>query len=227
MRDIRKKLSIVAIAALFLTLATLPAITAETQTQDEQTIPVEITTVSENGLLRSEIFKLTSVEWSSLIQKISVLMKLLNMARGEQDTSNILLDFLNANESPILTRIVNSLLSSKLGLKRQLVASVGWGLDLNPFKKSQTDFIKPITFWHYAEQSDMMSVPSMTASIDFNPFKLKNVMGSQVGIMLRFRGVYIHLQQPLPDQSFTFFIGTAKHIINFELPSIQLPSTVM
>jgi hypothetical protein len=227
MRDIRKKLSIIAVAALFLTLATIPATTAETVTEEEQTIPVEITTVAENGLLQTERFQLTSVEWNSLIQKISMLMKLLNMAKGEEAASNILLDFLNANDNPILSRIINGLLSSKMSFKRQLVVSAGWGLNLNPFKKSQTDFIKPITMWHYAEQSNTMGLPSLTSSIDFDPFKLKNVMGSQLGIMLRFRGVYIHLPQPLPQQSFTFFMGTAKHIINLELPSIQLPNTMM
>ena len=227
MRDIRKKLPIIAVATLFLILATIPATTAETLSQDKEMIPVDITTVSENGLFQTDRFQLSSVEWNSLIQKISMLIKLLNMAKGEEAASNILLDFLNANDSPILSRIINGLLNSKLNFDRQLIASAGWGINLNPFIKSQTDFIKPITIWHYAEQSNTMGFPSMTASIDFSPFKLKSVMGSQVGVMLRFRGVYIHLPQPLPEQSFTFFLGSAKHVMNFELPSIQLPNTTM
>ena len=226
MRDIRKKLTIVAVAALFLSLAAIPATTTETL-QEEQTIPIEITTISENGLFQTERFQLTSVEWSSLIQKISMLMNLLNMAKGDEEASNILLDFLNINDSPILSKIINGLLSSKLNFKRQLVASAGWGINLNPFKKTQTDFIKPITFWHYQEQSNTMGLPSMTANMDFSPFKLKTVMGGQIGFMLRFRGVYVHLPQQLPEQSFTFFLGTAKHIVSFELPTIQLPNTMM
>jgi len=227
MRDIRKKLSIISVAVFFITLATIPAITAEIPTQDEQTIPVEITTVQENGFLQTETFQLSNVEWSSLIQKLNSLMQLLNMVKGKEATSNLLLDFLNTNDNPILSRIISGFLNSNMNFKRQLVVSAGWGVNLNPFEKTQTDFIKPITFWHYAEQSNTMQFPSMTASMDFSPFKFKTMMGSQIGLMFRFRGVYVHLPQTFPEQSFTFFMGTAKYIINFELPNIQLPTNMM
>ena len=106
---------------------------------------------------------------------------------------------------------------------RQLIISAGWGLTLNPFKKTQTDFVKPITFWHYADQSDTMLIPSITASLTLNPFQVKSMMGSQLGVMIRFRGVYVNIPQQLPQQSFTFFIGSAKHILNVELPTFELP----
>jgi hypothetical protein len=226
MRDIRKKTSIV-VAVLFISLTLIPITTADTAIQQEQIIPIELTTVQENGFLQTETFYLSDVEWSSVVGKLTTLMQILNMVKGEEAISNALLDFINGNDNPLLSRIISGLLNSQMDFDRQLVISAGWGINLIPFRNSQTDFIKPITFWHYAEQSDTMTFPSMTASLDFSPFKLKSVIGSQLGIMFRFRGVYIHIPQTFPNQSFTFFIGTAKRIINIELPNLELPSNMM
>jgi hypothetical protein len=98
---------------------------------------------------------------------------------------------------------------------------------LNPFKKGQTDFVRPITCWHYAPQSETLLYPSTTATLNLDPFEFKTITGSQFGLMMRFRGVYIHIPQSLPNQSFTFFVGSAKYIMNIELPTLQLPEGMM
>jgi len=227
MKKMLEKTSIIAVAALFLTVSIMPMIAADLGTEKEQTIPIEISSIQENGLLKTETFRLTNAEFSTIIEKLTTLINLINMAKGEDAVANILLNFINGNNNPLLSKIINALLTSNMDFDRKVVVSAGWGLNINPFKKSQTEFVKPITFWHYAQNSDTLTFPSSTATLNLNPFEAKTMIGSQLGIMLRFRGVYVHIPQSYPAQSFTFFIGSAKHIINIELPTLQAPDGMM
>ena len=227
MKKMIEKTTIITVAALFLTVSIMPIISANEQTDNEQLIPIEIASVQENGLLQRETFRLTNLEFSSLMEKLNILINLIKTVKGEDAVANILLDFINGQENPIMAKIINALLNSDMDFKRQLVVSAGWGLNLNPFKKSQTEFIRPFTMWHYAQQSESLTIPSSTITLKMSPFEIKTMFGSQFGVMLRFRGVYIHIPQQLPSQSFTFFIGSAKHIINFEVPTIELPEGMM
>ena len=222
MKTTIEKVSIIGVAALFLTVSIMPMIAAQ-EIPETETTSIEIASVQNNGLLQTETFQLTTNELASLIEQLTRLTNLIDTAKDQESIGSILLDFINGNTNPIIAKIIDALLSSKMDFDRQLVVSAGWGLTLNPFKKTETDFVKPIAFWHYAEKEETMQIPSITATLNMNPFQVKSMMGSQFGIMLRFRGVHVHIPQKLPQQSFTFFIGSAKHVINVELPTIQIP----
>ena len=172
MKKMLEKTTIIAVAALFFTVSIMPMIAADLGTEKEQTIPIEISSIQENGLLKTETFRLTNAEFSTIIEKLTTLINLINMAKGEDAVANILLNFINGNNNPLLSKIINALLTSNMDFDRKVVVSAGWGLNINPFKKSQIDVIKPkpITFWHYAQNSDTMTFPSSTATLNLNPF---------------------------------------------------------
>ena len=73
-----------------------------------------------------------------------------------------------------------------------------------------------MALWCYVDSSDIMPISSGTGVISLNPFEIKTFTGAQMGFMLRFRGLYIHVAQPLPQKAYTFFIGTAKQIGGIE-----------
>lgn len=224
MMSIRKKGMILAVAALFLSLTMAPAITAEEKTTTPQTYAVEFTSVAENGLHLKETVQLTEPEIQVLQFRLSLLLNLLKNQVNVDGILNLLLRVLDMGGYPMVTQIITRLFDSEFLLKGKLVVSYGWGLDLNPFKDSETSFAKPITFWNYQESSEMLQIPSMTTIVDLNPFELKTVTGSQLGLMFRFQGIYLHISQPLPQQSFTFILGRSRRATSLEIPSISLPT---
>lgn len=221
--SIGKKGMILAVAALFLSLSIAPAVTAKEEINTPQTYAVELTSIAENGLLVKETFQLTDGELQVLQFRLSLLLNLLKNQVNINTILNLLIQFLDLGGYPVLTRIITRMFDSEFLLNGKLVFSYGWGLDLNPFKDSETSFTRPFTFWSYQEKSDLLNLPSMTAIVDLNPFELKTVTGNQLGLMFRFQGIYLHISQPLPQQSFTFILGRSRRAASLELPSISLP----
>lgn len=221
MMSILKKGMILAVAALFVSLSMAPVITAEKETKS--TYAVNFTSVKENGRIIKDTLILTEEEVNVLKNRLSSLLDLLKNQDESDDIMKLLLNFMNLDEYPILSRIISNLFNSELLMKGNLVFSEGWSMTLNPFNDGDISFMKPITLWRYQDASDMFQVPSMTAIIDLNPFELKTIEGSQFGFMFRFKGIYLEITQPLPQQSFTFFLGVSRHATAFELPSISLP----
>ena len=224
MRKIYQKGMILAIVALFISVSAAPILTAESQIQEEQTIPVEIMSVQQDGTYSTETFKLTTDEITSVITKIQKINDAVTTAKDRFSLIDMLLNLLRGNSNnPLLSRIIQAILGNGLNIDQKFVASAGWGLNLNPMKDMKTDIIRPITFWHYAPMSDAMQVPSTTAVLQFNPsFKIKTAIGGQIGCMLGFKGIYVFIPEQYPTQSFTFFAGTARQIINIEM-NINLP----
>jgi hypothetical protein len=219
--SILKKGMILAVAALFVSLSMAPVITAEKETKSMYA--VNFTSVKENGRIIKDTLILNEEEVNVLKNRLSSLLELLKNQDESDDIMKLLLNFMNLDEYPILSRIISNLFNSELLMKGNLVFSEGWSMTLNPFNDGDISFMKPITLWRYQDASDMFQVPSMTAIIDLNPFELKTIEGSQFGFMFRFKGIYLEITQPLPQQSFTFFLGVSRHATAFELPSISLP----
>lgn len=222
MMSVLKKGMILAVAALFITLAGAPAISAEES--KTPTYAVKLNSIGENGRLIKETFVLSEEEIEVLKFRLNWIFDLLKNQVDMQGVLNILQRFLNMDDYPILSRIVTNILDSKLMMKGNLVFSEGWSMTLNPFNDGDISFMKPITFWSYQESSDMFDIPSMTTIVDLNPFELKTIQGNQIGFMFRFKGIYLEITQPLPQQSFTFFVGVSRHAGAIELPNLSLPN---
>jgi hypothetical protein len=223
MKNTFKKGMILGIVALFISVSSAPLFSAEPQLQEARTTPIEITSIQQDGSYATETFQLTTDEMTSVIRKIQEINDALNKATDRYSLIDILLGLLRGNNNnPLLSKIIQNILGNGINIDKKFIASAGWGLNLNPMKDMKTDFVKPLTFWHYAEMSDAMQVQSMTALFQFNPIKFKTAIGSQIGFMFRFKGIYVHMPEQYPNQSFTFFAGTAKQIVNIEL-NINMP----
>jgi hypothetical protein len=119
--------------------------------------------------------------------------------------------------------LISYILQGELLKNKDIVISQGFNYNINPFKTISTDFMKPIVFWRYMESSEMFMTPCSTTIINFDPLEFKTLIGAQMGLLLRFRGIYIHIPKQMPEQSFTFFIGFARYAGGFELPSLSIP----
>lgn len=223
MNKMFEKATILAVAMLFISILAMPVIVAEKQTQ-QRTFPVELSSVQSDGTIKTEIYQLSNGDLASLLEKLQNLLDLLNGVTDKNKLLDLLLELLRGEGNPIISKILQNLIDSNFALDSNLVMSCGFGYNLNPFKELKTEIIKPIVFWQYSSMNEVMQIPSTTAIVKFNPFKLQTSMGSQFGFMFRFKGIYVHVPQQYPMQSFTFFIGTAKRVINIELPNVNVPT---
>ena len=218
-----KKTMIIGVIALFVSVSMAPLISA-TQLQEEETYAVEYSMINPDGSISEETVLLDAEELALLQGRLSKLLDLLRSTTDKNLLISLLMSFLTGSNHPIFSKIVQYFLSSELLNGRQIVASQGWGYTLNPFKKTSTDIIKPVTIWKYAASSDTLPIPSTTGVLRLNPLEMKTFGGSQLGVMLRFRGIYVHIPQQMPAMSYTFFLGTAKYVFGAEVPTITLPT---
>ncbi len=225
MKNTWKKGIILGIIALFISVSTVPAFSAVPKsTQENDMISIEYAAIDTNGLQRIETLDMSKDQAEALRMK---LMDLLDLIRGKEDKNallNLFQLFFNENDYPILSLLLGNALDLNILKDRNLVISQGWRYCLNPLKKMETDLMKPLTIWHYTDNSKLFAMPSSTTIVRFSPFETETYNGNQFGFMLRFKGLYITIPQKLPDQSFTFFIGFAKHVGAFEMPTLSLPN---
>ncbi|MFO8077485.1 MAG: hypothetical protein R6U21_02420, partial [Thermoplasmatota archaeon] len=219
-----KKGMILGIIALFISVSMAPALTAVPKnTEQKDTIAIELASIASDGSQQIETLDLTEDEAANLQLSLTSLLELIRSIKDKSSLIDLLQLFFNGNEYPILSKIITNLFNSQLLENRQIVVSEGWNYDLNPFKKTEKDVMKPLTIWRYAESSDKLPIPSSTSIIRFNPMETETYTGSQLGLLVRFKGIYVHIPQKLPEQSFTFFIGFARHAGAFELPTLTMP----
>jgi len=214
---------VIGVIALFATISILPAIANEQIEEKvyDEIVNVEYTSIDLDGSTVGEKFTLSEQEFTDLKTRLSSLFDTLKSKTDKKDIMDVLTSFLDRNNHPLLNKILTSLLNSEILGNRKLVVSQGWGYNLNPFKDSKTAVAKPFTLWCYTDTSDQMSIPSGTGIVSLNPFEIKTFTGAQMGFMLRFRGLYIHIAQPLSQTSYTFFIGTAKYAGGFEFTPLS------
>ena len=212
-----RKSSALAIIALFSIIYIMPAIADQTlDTQKDTDIIIEYSTIDLDGLNYVERIKISQNDLDNIKNELSTLFEDLKIQETPEDTENVLNSYINNNEYPILSRILSNLFKFDFMGKRKLVVSQGIGPNFNPLKDGKTAVVKPFTAWLYTDSNNVLSIPSSTGVLSFSPFKIKTFIGPQFGIMLRFRGIYINIGQASSMQSYTFFIGTARHIGGFE-----------
>jgi hypothetical protein len=222
MEKIWKKSMIIGITALFVSISMAPAFSSEaTSIEQTPTTTVEYATVEENGKLVYQSIEMTEDDIIELQSSIAALNDLLKSQQDMPSIIQLLLRYLDNNNYPILSKLISYLLNAEFLKNKDLVVSQGWSYNFNPFKKASTDFMKPFAVWRYTKSPSMLVIPSTTTIINFNPMEVKTLAGGQIGVLLRFKGFYIHIPKPLPDESFTFFIGFARYAGGIELPTLS------
>ena len=222
-KDLFRKGLVIGVIALFATIYMAPAIANEHIGEEsyEETVTVEYTSIDLNGFTAEEKVTLSEQEFTDLKTKLSSLFDDLKAKTDKKGVMDVLTAFLDCNNQPPLNKILASLLNSIIFGNRELVVSLGCGYNLNLFKNSRTAVNKPFTLWCYTDASDQMSIPSSTGVVSLSPFEIKTFTGAQIGFMLRFKGFYIYVAQPLPQKSYTFFIGTAQYVGGFKFTPLS------
>jgi hypothetical protein len=217
----KKSLSIL-IITLFLIINMIPIMANETIIEDKNDeIIIEYATVDLQGSTNIKQISLSENELIDIQNKLSNLFEELQLQKNNEDTLNLLKSYLNDDRYPILSRIFSNLFNFDFIGRRKLVVSQGMGPNLNLFKDRETAIVKPFTSWIYSGSNNVLPIPSATGVLSINPFRIQTYMGTQFGFMLRFRGIYINIGQPSSMQSYTFFIGSAKRIVGFELTPLS------
>ena len=217
-KDLFRKGLVIGFIALFATIYISPAI-ANDHIEEEsygETATIEYTSIEPNVFTAEEKVILSEREFTSLKSKLLPLFDDLKAKTDKKEAMDVLTAFLDCNDQPLLNKIFESLLDSIIFGNRKLVVSLGCGYNLNPFKDSKTAFNKLFTLWSYTDASNQLAIPSSTEIVSLSPFEIKTFTGAQIGFMLRFKGFHIRIVKPLPQKSYTFFIGTAQYVGGFE-----------
>ena len=104
-----------------------------------------------------------------------------------------------------------------LSSKKHFVMSYGTYNRLNPFRSNQVKLQKEgLTYWRYGGTSSLMQGRSLI--IERQPFGIKQrVIGSQLGFMTGFRGIFLDIESRLTGNSYSFIMGSAVRIRAFDL----------
>ena len=224
MEKIWKKSMVIGIIALFISISMVPAFSSETTSiKQSKTTSVKYATIEADGTFAYQTIELTEEEIAQLQNNIATLTDLIQSQPDKTSLLNLLMRYLDNNDYPFLSRLITYLLSQEFFKNKDIIISQGWNYNFNPFKKTSIDFMKTIAVWRYMESSSIMALPSTTAIINFDPMEIKTLTGSQMGLLLRFKGVSIHIPQDFPQESFSFFIGFTRYAGGIELPSLPIP----
>ncbi len=222
-----RKMIVMGVIALFVGLSIGPVNALEfpeNEMQDE-VVNIEYALVDLDGTVIIEKFTLSEQEFEELEVMLSEFMEKIQSATDHDDVMNILNTFLR-NRHPVLSFILKPLSSYKMFRDRAFIVSQGWGHKLNPFKNSSAEIYKLFNFWHYTNRSEF-GMPSGTFILRHGSLfdtDAKFLRGIQIGMMTRFRGIYVYIARPLPEKSYTFFMGTTHHVVglDFALPKLLL-----
>lgn len=221
MKDMNKhKIIVVCVIFLFAGLSVSPVIAnelAEREIQDE-TIDIEYGLINSDGSIITEKTTLSKQEFADLESSLSEFMEKIQSVNDYNEFRNAVKLFCFQFKCFISLKIFTHLCCDAIPRSRVLVASYGWGYELNLFKDSAVNVYKPLNFWHYSPQSDI-GIPSKTFALRSMPFDTKILSGRQVGVMTGFLGIYIYIAQSVPQKSFTFFMGSARIVLGMDFPS--------
>lgn len=217
------KMVVIGVIVLFVGLSIGP-VTAnefpENELRDE-VVNIECALFDLDDSVTIEKFTLSEQEFKELEVILSEFMEKIQSATDRNDVVNII-DTFFGNKHPVLSFILKPLNICKMFRNRAFVVSQGWSYKLNPFKDNSVETQKPFNCWYYSDQSkfEMLSRTFILRHGRLLDMDIECLHGTQIGMMTRFKGIYIYVARPSPEKSYTFFMGTTHHImgLDFTLP---------
>jgi len=203
--------------------------------KNDEKIPIEIGTITEDGKSICEKFLLSEEQIVELETFFSAITQQMESASSWEEIKEII-DKIPENNGLIsgliskiikkIKYIINSIISyMKLYYARGFVISFGHNYKFNPFMKSKIKLTKTFCMWRYSNKAIGKTILK-DRTIIFKTIKdplanrIKVLKGIQFGYMAHFFGLYIHLARKLPAKSSTFFLGTARYINGLQLSLI-------
>lgn len=186
--------------------------------ENEKSISVEIGSIASDGTISAETLEFTEEEIVELQNTMSLIMGEIENIKDLSSLKELIERFLG-DDNPMSGKLLQIFTGLKLVKNRAFVISLGQGRDLSPLKKISFKIRKKIGIWHYNSNGMFNG-----RTIIVQPFKLKmkTLRGSQVGIMTGFVGVYLSFSKGFLGKSYTFFMGTARHINGLQLLSPKI-----
>lgn len=212
--DIKRKIIAISIMVLFLAI---PLNIADANTvskiQENEPFVLEIVTFDPDRYFNTEEITFFEEDFKKLDNAISTFM---NLIVSTTDLNwNFLKDLIErifGEDNPLFGKILEIFSLLKLSRNRGFVISSGYGYDLNPLNKFTFKIRKKATFWHYNSNG----VSSRTIIVKPLSLKMKILNDRQFGFMSRFIGVYFFISRGFLKETYTFFMGTARHINGFQ-----------
>ena len=109
MKVYMKKTMIIGVIALFISVSIAP-INAETDIPSDDNYAIECAIINPDGSLSEQIFLLNSEEVSLLQIRLSNLFDLLKSTNDKSMLLNLLLNYLNGEDFPVISKIIEYLL---------------------------------------------------------------------------------------------------------------------
>jgi len=209
------KRKIIAIATVLLLLA-IPLSIVEAREQPEsnknEIYKVEILTVKSDGKIKNEEIPISDADFAEFEAKISQVMDEIPTVIGWESLLELIKKIFG-QDNPFLGNIFEMFSKLKIFGRRGFVISSGHGYDLSPLKRMSFKIRKTLGFWYY--DSNQM-IDSKTIIVKPLALKMETLSGGQIGYMTGFTGVYFKISRGFLKESYTFFMGTARHINGFD-----------
>ena len=215
----KMKRKIIAICIILLLIAIPISIAEASETseneQNNETISVELTAIDSDGTLTTENLYISEEDLAELESAISMIMDQIQSTNDlDEDTLRDLIERTLGNDNSLLGRILGIFTTLKLTRNRGFVISSGHGIDYTPLKKISFKISKKAAIWHYNSNGMRDDRTIILKPLALN---MKILKGRQFGFMTRFLGVYLSVSRGFLRESYTMFMGTARHINGIQL----------
>lgn len=220
MNTIWKKIIVLGILTLFLTMSLAPSISAERKEKEKTNN--QLNSVKEVYREEKQVITASHTTLDEVTDLQILLADLTAEQRSFDNIKELINWFVNQSDSTLISYLISQLMDTQRLTEREIILSFGWNIDINPLKKDQFKIMKPLLLWKFMDGSDLMNIPSTTVLISKDPVTVERIVGNQIGFMYRFRGIYGHVTNQLPEKSFTYMIGSAKGVTAIELPNMNL-----
>ena len=213
------KRKIIAIWIILLLIAIPINIAGASETSEKEeknsAILAELTTVASDGSL---IIKNLQISEEDLAELESALSMIMDQIQSKNDLDeNVLRDIIEkilGDNNPLFGRILRLFRTLKLTRNRGFVISSGHGRDYSPLKRISFKISKKAAIWHYNSNGIINDRTIILKPLALN---MKILNGRQFGVMTGFLGVYLSVSRGFLKESYTMFMGTARHINGIQL----------
>lgn len=212
------KRKIIAIWLVLLLVAVPVGIAGAEETQEDEepneTFVLELAAVAADGSLTSEQLLVSEEDLVELQNAVSTVMnELESMSAFDWGILQDLIERIFGDDSSFVGKLLSIFSNLRISKNRGFVISSGHGIDLSPLKKITFKIRKKVGFWHYNSNGMTADRTIIVKPLALN---MKILNGRQFGIMSGFLGIYISVSKGFLRESYTMFMGTARHINGVE-----------
>lgn len=210
----KRKMMAIWIILLLIAIPLSVAEASQISSENKENITVQLGTATSEGISDTATLFLNEDELVELETAFSSIIDELQTTKSLDGITGLIDNILGGNH-PIRYGISKSVLKFKLTHGRAFVVSYGRSYNFNFLKQNDLKIKKPITFWFYSQNSMMKATTLIIRPLALMSSEL--IRGRQFGVMTGFTGFYINIVRAFPEQSYTFFIGMARHANGVEL----------